>query len=686
MVGTDAGRPTWPDHPTAPWTGWGRSQWADLADRLLLSLRPWASPGHGRITPPGRPGGYGHAIDGLEGFARSFLMAGFRLAGQAGVDPDNLAEWYAEGIRAGSDPGAPDRWVRLTEHPQAKVEAASIALILDWTRPWIWDRLDDAVQQRVVDWLAPAVGDETYPKTNWLWFRVVVETFLRSVEGPWSPDDIASDLDLHDSFARADGWLADGPERSFDHYVGWALHLYPTLWLRMRGAGDLVSPERRLSYRDSLDRYLMDAVHLVGADGGPLFQGRSLIYRFAAAAPFWVGALAEVPSSDPGLLRRAASGVVSHFVAHGAPDADGLLTMGWHAPWRALAQSYSGPGSPYWAAKGLLGLALPGDHPAWTSLEQPLPVERGDFVRLIEAPGWAVSGTVADGLVRIANHGSDHARPGDQVGDSPLYARLGYSTATAPLLDETAWIEPREQSVGLIDQAGRASHRAGWRRLASGLDEADGLVWSASQAQAHWIDPAPEQVRHGSGWTGAVQPAGQLTVLSLLRGPWEIRGVRVDRVDHPASSLRLGGWPLTGPAVEVGRIDPVTLATATSASDAATSASDSAPVARSASDPLGAVVLRRSDLRSDLVALTAPAVGQAARRPQASPLGDPAWAPTLDLPVQAGQWVFALVGLTGCPSTETKLAAVSIDGLGSTVVVTWPDGRVTRSQLPDLID
>jgi hypothetical protein len=640
----------------------------------LLSLRPWASPGHGRITPPGRPGGYGHAVDGLEGFARSFLMAGFRLVGQSGQDPDNLAEWYAQGLATGCDPQAADRWVRLTEHPQAKVEAASIALILDWTRPWIWDRLDDAVRQRLVDWLAPAVGDSTYPPTNWLWFRVVVETFLRSVSGPWSADDVAEDLDRHDSFTRADGWLADGPERSFDHYVGWALHLYPTLWLRMRGADDLVSPQRRQAYRDGLDRYLADAVHLVGADGGPLIQGRSLIYRFAAAAPFWVGAMAEVPSTDPGLLRRAASGVVSHFVAHGAPDQDGLLNMGWHGSWRRLAQSYSGPGSPYWAAKGLLGLALPADHPAWTAPEQPLPVERGDFVRRLAAPGWVVSGTAADGLVRIANHGADHAQAGDQVGDSPLYARLGYSTATFPLLDQTAWSQPEEQSAALIDQSGRASHRAGWRSLGSGLDPEAGLAWAASRAEAHWIEPAAQQTRHGSGWTGTVTPAGRLTMWSLLRGPWEVRGVRVERLDQPVRCLRLGGWPLTGPAVETVQTGP-----------AGSWPEDGQPAPQPTGRPTS-VSLRGPRLESSLSALSGPASGRVSRRAQASPLGDPAWAPTLDLPVQIGQWAFALVGLTGCPSTEAAMAAVEVDGLDSTVVVTWPDGRVTRSQLPDLID
>ena len=284
------------------------------------------------------------AVDGLEGFARTFLLAGFRIMGERGEGLQDLTDFYAQGIRAGVDPDAPDRWVRLDEHPQAKVEAASIALILDLTRPWIWDRLDALTQQRVIDYFAPVVGDTSYPRNNWLWFRIVVQTFLRSVGGPWSADDIAADLALHDTFVRADGWLSDGDERSYDHYVGWALHLYPVLWARMQGAAELAGG-RTASDVAALDRFLLDAVALVGADGSPLIQGRSLIYRFAAAAPFWVGVFAEVPSTSPGAApARGREGASGTSPTHDVPDADDLLTMGWHGEWRALAQSYSGPG------------------------------------------------------------------------------------------------------------------------------------------------------------------------------------------------------------------------------------------------------------------------------------------------------------------------------------------------------
>lgn len=638
---------------------WTRAQWVAYADSILAGAQAWASPGHARITPPGAEGGYGRAVDGLEGFARTFLLAGFRIAGERGQGVDALIEFYLQGITTGVDPDAPDRWVRLDEHPQAKVEAASIALILDLTRPWIWDRLDAVTQQRVIDYFSPVVGDTTYPQTNWVWFRLVVQTFLRSVGGPWSAQDIRDDLARHDSFARADGWMSDGDERSFDHYVGWALHLYPVLWSRMQGAEQLANG-RTVADIVALDRYLLDAVALIGADGSPLLQGRSLIYRFAAAAPFWVGVLAEVPSLSAGALRHAANRIVAHFDNHAVPDADALLTLGWHEEWRALAQSYSGPGSPYWAVKGLIGVLLPADHPVWAAPAEPLPVEAGDTLRTVRAAGWIISGTRADGIVRVINHGTDHATENSLVGDSPLYARIGYSTATSPLLDAEAWENPFEQSVALIDAAGRASHRAAMELIDVRIqDDVTGTLGiSASTSAAHWLTADTTGRRHGSGLDGVVTVAGQVTVHSLVRGAWEVRLVRVESLEAPIIAadlrLRIGGWPVTGVA-------PTTAGTDDEA--------------RSSAGTL------TSGIRS-VIGTGVPAV---AIRPDATPLAGVTAVPVIDYPVVVGEWIAVAVELTGVEPVRPADPAVQLvaDGDHYTADITWPDGVDTSSRLTD---
>jgi hypothetical protein len=505
----------------SPYTGYRRAHWERAADEMLLGVRPFASPDHARIDLPGVSGAYGRDSDALEGFARTFLLAAIRLGGAGGDDPHGFAEWYAAGLCAG-----PDVWPRPDRLDQAKVEAAGIALGLHLSRPWLWDRLAGRDRDRLVDWLGAVVG-KPFPPINWVWFQLVVEAFLREVGGPWSADDVASGLAVHESLYRRDGWYSDGPERAYDHYNGWALQLYPLLWAEM--AGDLCGAGLRQAWRERLVRFLDDAVHLVGADGAPLIQGRSLIYRFAAAGPFWVGALTGATGLPPGLTRRACSGILKYFREHGVPDERGLLNLGWHREWPAMKQSYSGPGSPYWAVKGMLGLLLPAEHPVWTAVEEPLPVERGDFVRTIAAPGWQVSGVRRDGVIRVINHGTDHATEGDERTDAPLYARLGYSTATFPT--------GHDNTICLV-RDGVRSDRAGFR----------GGV-GTSRGRVRWVTPGAPAPDHGSGRSGTVVQGPVLTVASVVRGAVEVRIARLDEhADEDAADtvLEFAGWPTTG--------------------------------------------------------------------------------------------------------------------------------------------
>ena len=167
-----------------------------------------------------------------------------------------------------------------------------------------------------------------------------------------------------------------------------------------------------------------------------------------------------------GSCAEAATRIVRHFADHGVPGPDGLLTLGWHRPWRPLAQPYSGPGSPYWASKGLLGIALPADHPVWTAAPEPLPVDVGDVLAVAAAPGWVVSGTRADGIVRVVNHGTDHALPGSD-------GRRLAAVRPPRLLDRddarcstpTAGPRPLDQSVVAPRRDGQATHRTGFDPL-----------------------------------------------------------------------------------------------------------------------------------------------------------------------------------------------------------------------------
>ncbi|MDX3776202.1 DUF2264 domain-containing protein [Streptomyces europaeiscabiei] len=479
------------DRTLSPYTGYTRAHWEAAADSLLAAVEPYATADGALYYFPGdRTSWTGRLSDGLEGYARTLLLAAFRR------DEKALAR-YADGLAA----GVSGVWPRIEDRSQPLVEAASIAFALRITREVLWDRLDDGVRQRTAAWLADALTAEPWP-CNWELFPVTVGGFLEEIghEPELSRRVIDQRLDRIEQWYLGDGWYTDGDGRKFDYYNGWAMHLYPVLhaWL--------ANDERLIArYGDRLSAHLADYARLFGGDGAPLHQGRSLTYRFATTVPLWLGALTGRTPLSPGETRRLASGALKYFLDRGAVDDRGLLSLGWHGPDPAVLQGYSGPASPYWASKGFLGLLLPPDHEVWTATEEPGPVERADGLRPVGPPNWLLQSTRSDGLVRLHNHGSEDVRY------DPFYTRLAYSTVTEPVpLAEPA--EAYDNSVIVGGDAGRV-----------GIEPLGvGEGWAAS--------------RHSVGETGA-----RVTSLVAARGAVEVRAHLVTDA-APGTPVRITGW------------------------------------------------------------------------------------------------------------------------------------------------
>ncbi|MEU0206997.1 DUF2264 domain-containing protein [Streptomyces canus] len=472
------------DRTLSPYTGYTRAHWEAAADALLAAVEPYATEDRALYHLPGdRQSWSGRLSDGLEGYARTLLLAALRQDGPA-------LERYADGLAA----GVSGVWPRIEDRSQPLVEAASIAFALRITKPLLWDRLGDAVRQRAAAWLGDALTAQAWP-CNWELFPVTVAGFLASTgyEPDASRKAIDRGLERIEQWYVGEGWYTDGDGRKFDYYNGWAMHLYPVLhaWLAQDDQlADL--------YGGRLSRHLEDYARLFGADGAPMHQGRSLTYRFATTAPLWLGALTGHTPLAPGETRRLASGALKYFLDRGAVDSHGLLTLGWHGPDPAVLQGYSGPASPYWASKGFLGLLLPADHEVWTAVEEPGPAERTDAVTSITAPNWLLQSTSSDGLVRLHNHGSEDVRY------DPYYTRLAYSTVTEP--------SPSYDNSVLVNG-----------------------------------DPSRTEIVPlgvGEGWVASRHTAAagaRVTSLVLARGAVEVRAFRVDGAAE-GTAVRITGW------------------------------------------------------------------------------------------------------------------------------------------------
>lgn len=473
------------DRTLSPYTGYTRAHWEAAADSLLAAVAPYATENGALYHLPGAHTSWsGRLSDGLEGYARTLLLAAFRR-------DEKALERYADGLAAGTA----GIWPRVEDRSQPLVEAASIALALRLTRPLLWDRLDDGVRQRAAAWLGDALTAEPWA-CNWELFPVTVGGFLAEVghEPEASRAAIDRGLERIEEWYVGDGWYTDGPGRAFDYYNGWAMHLYPVLHAHLADDTRLLD-----LYGGRLSRHLADYARLFGGDGAPMRQGRSLTYRFATTAPLWLGALTGRTPLSPGETRRLASGALRHFLDRGAVDDRGLLTLGWHGPDETVLQGYSGPASPYWASKAFVGLLLPADHEVWTAREEPGPTDRADAVTPVGPPNWLLQATTSDGLVRLHNHGSEDVRY------DPYYTRLAYSTATAP---STSY----DNSVIVGDDPSRTD-----------------------------IEP----LGAGDCWVASRHTAGggaRVVNLVVARGAVEVRAHLVAGAD-PGTPVRVTGWP-----------------------------------------------------------------------------------------------------------------------------------------------
>ncbi|TXS51651.1 DUF2264 domain-containing protein [Streptomyces sp. t39] len=627
------------DRTRSPRTGWTRSHWEAAADALLAAVRPHAGPRHALIDLPGpRPSVSGRRSDGLEGYARTFQLAALRVAGADGVDPHGLMERYAEGLDAGTRTPTAERdladgdttsWSVVTDRGQAMVEASSVALSLRLTRPWLWDRLDDDVRERAGRWLAGALHHRPHDN-NWWLFPLTVGGFLAEagIETEAAGAAVDRGLAAIETWYLGDGWYTDGRPRAFDHYNGWALHLLPVLHAHLSGDAELTA-----RYGDRLAAHLDGYASMFGGDGAPVHQGRSLSYRFGAAAAVWAGALTGRTPLTPGTTRRIASGALRYFLDRGALDDRGLLTLGWHGPYAPLVQPYSGPASPYWSACGFLGLLLPPDHPVWTATEEPAPAERNDRVRELPGPGWLLQTTVADGVVRLHNHGSDD-QPRDEVTpDDPLYAALAHSTVTGPTADLP------DNRFGLeTGPDGAISERGRIEPLGAGPG------WAASV--------------HRPRTGGRPVPGVTVTALTLAHGADELRFHAVSGA-APGTAVVHGGWAVTGESVDT-RVD-------------------------TGDEPAGLAVTG-AGLRSEARCLWGLTEAAVRRSGAATAFGPVAAAPVLRGVTTDGVCLFAgafrLDGPGATPGDGRARARVApLPDDGWSLTVTWPDGSAHHAEL-----
>ncbi|MFD1955541.1 DUF2264 domain-containing protein [Paenibacillus thailandensis] len=398
-----------------------------LFERLAAPLKPFYSEGGARLRLGETGASYEASVAEMEGFSRVLWGLVPLLAG--GGDSE-LAALYPKGLANGTNPAHKEYWGEVRDYDQRLVEMAAIGFALAAAPERLWEPLTAEERRRLFDWLDQINRHPVYD-CNWLFFRVLVNVGFRKAGLPYDEEQTEASLRRIGDYYLEEGWYADGVGGHSDYYVPFALHYYGLLYAKLMERED---PARAATYKERAAEFAKRFIHWFADDGSALPYGRSLAYRFSQSA-FWSAlSYAGADPFPPGVAKGIVLRNLRWWMKQPILDSNGLLTIGYAYPNLVMAENYNSPGSPYWAFKAFLPLALPDDHPFWTAEELPMP----KLAELsVQRPAHLV--LCRDQAGHAAAFNSGHRSTNEHTHTSAKYEKFVYSTAFAFSVSRAEW-------------------------------------------------------------------------------------------------------------------------------------------------------------------------------------------------------------------------------------------------------
>ena len=423
------------DFDRSPYTGWTRVHWEHILARMTYGYARIAerSGSPARVLYPDDRRGLPDSADAIESFARIASAWGAWLRNPANPatlnfqgHEMNVANLLRQALLDGTDSSNPHTyWGDIGHLDQQIVESADIAVAIWMSRESVFKKMTPAEQAQIISWLAQVDGKGTYTD-NWILFTAMAQAVRHHLGFPSPEADLDNRLMQIGEFYRGDGWYVDGPTDEFELYNAWMFGWHYLLWTWIDGDR---RPDHRQQVLERGRSFIDGFLHFFGANGSYPAWGRSIVYRFAALAPFAVGHFLNIAPDDPGLLRRLSSGCIRYFYERGLFDPEEhFVRQGYHGDFPPAGEAYISPGSPYWCCHGLFALTFDREDPFWTATESPLPVEREDFELVLPAPGFVISGRKDTGQVLLLNSRSGQEHDFPRHNYTSKYGKLAYST------------------------------------------------------------------------------------------------------------------------------------------------------------------------------------------------------------------------------------------------------------------
>ncbi|MDF2922520.1 MAG: hypothetical protein K0R57_1434 [Paenibacillaceae bacterium] len=336
----------------------------DLQDAFLQITEPlkkFYSPGYAQLRIGHTGASYPENVAFLEGFSRVLWgLAPFLLGG----GDSGLEQNYLAGIKNGTNPEHPEYWGNAHAGDIRMVEMAAVGFAIALVPDKLWQPLNDHERDNLTYGLNGINRHEPY-HNNWQFFRVMVDMGLAVAGREYDRVLLQKSLDTLDSFYYGEGWYGDGRNAQFDYYIAFAMHFYGLIYGKAAGEH---------KYLERARLFAKDFIHWFSSEGDALPFGRSLTYRFAQTA-FWSAYVyAGGGDEDLGVVKGIILRHLRWWFNKPVFDRDGILSIGYGYPNLIMSEGYNAPGSPYWALKSFLVLALPDDHAFWLAEEKPFPL------------------------------------------------------------------------------------------------------------------------------------------------------------------------------------------------------------------------------------------------------------------------------------------------------------------------
>lgn len=394
-----------------------KNDYCDIMRNWAESAKPFFSPHHSRIKMGNTAAHYSDDVAQMEGFSR--MLWGLLPLWSAGHSADLLAE-YTDGVRHGCDPQHEEYWGEVSGPDQRCVEMAAYALAMALPGSLLWASLSTQEQDNLVAWLQQS-RELPVPNNNWHFFPVLVQMGLKCVGRDYDMNVIKAHLDAIEPFWLGNGWYSDGMGRPRDYYNSSAFHFYGLLYSHFMQDVDPVRCER---YRQRAREFAYEHIYWFSSDGPAIPFGRSLTYRFVQTA-FWSAvAWTGLNVYSPGIIKGIILRHIDWWLQQPFTHNDGLFSIGYVYPNLAMADDYNSPGSPYWALKSLLILAISDESEFWQSEPEPFPeLEKVHFIKpATQAIVHSDDNRHAWMLM------SDQFHPLNFVNTDPKYCKFAYSS------------------------------------------------------------------------------------------------------------------------------------------------------------------------------------------------------------------------------------------------------------------